>query len=137
MSNILNLPDPEFEHRFSNCQIDPAQFNHEAHLKLAWIHIDRYGVEQAEINIQRQLQDFVAYAGAQDKYNKTLTLAAIKAVYHFMLKSSSNNFRDFITEFPRLKYNFKDLMAAHYSQDIFNSERAKKEFLEPDLVPFD
>jgi len=55
----------------------------------------------------------------------------------FCLKSKLDNFRDFIEEFPRLKYNFKDLLAQHYGIDIFNSEIAKCSFLEPDLLPFD
>ena len=54
-----------------------------------------------------------------------------------MCKSDSDNFKDFITEFPRLNYNFKELMNFHYGFDIYNSEKAKREFLKPDLVPFD
>jgi hypothetical protein len=79
----------------------------------------------------------VEFLGVTDKYNTTLTIAAIKAVYHFMLKSESDNFKDFIDEFPRLKYNFRELMASHYELYIFNSDKAKKEYLEPDLIPFD
>jgi len=67
----------------------------------------------------------------------TLTIAASKAVAHFIQKSKSNSFHDFILEYPRLKNNFKDLMNAHYKIDIFNSAKAKKEFIEPDLLPFD
>jgi len=35
-----------------------------------------------------------------------------------------------------LKTNFKGLMAHHYGVDIYNSKKAKEEFLEPDLKPF-
>lgn len=137
MENHFNLSDTEFEKEFIHCKLNPSDFTHEAHLRLAWININKYGIEQAEKNIQNQLQKFVEFVGAKDKYNMTLTLAAIKAVYHFMLKSNSDNFKDFMTEFPRLKYNFKELMDYHYSFDIYNSKKAKMEFLEPDLVPFD
>ena len=137
MEKYFILCDSEFEKQFINCKLNPAAFTHEAHLRLAWINIDRYGIDQAEKNIQNQLKKFVVFVGAKDKFNMTLTLAAIKAVYHFMLKSNSDNFKDFITEFPRLKSNFKELMYCHYGFDIYNSEKAKTEFLEPDLVPFD
>lgn len=137
MEKHLDFTDSEFEQRFSTCELSPAEFTHEAHLRLAWIHITRYGIEQAEKNITTQLQTFVAFAGAQGKYNLTLTIAAIKAVYHFILKSKSTTFKDFIAEFPRLKYNFKELMACHYGFDIYHSAKAKVEFLEPDLIPFD
>jgi len=137
MENHFKLTDIEFEEKFINCSINPSDFTHEAHLRLAWLNIDKYGIEKAEKNIQSGLKNFVEFVGAKDKYNMTLTLAAIKAVYHFMLKSKSDNFKSFIAEFPRLKNNFKELMAFHYGFDIYTSDRAKKEFLMPDLEPFD
>lgn len=116
--------------------MNPAIFNHEAHLRLAWIHITKYGVDQAIENICTQLLDFVKAVGAEDKYNKTLTIAAVRAVYHFINKSETGNFNDFIGQNPRLKYNFRELIAAHYGIDVFNSETAKREYVEPDLLPF-
>tara|TARA_R110002050_G_scaffold223631_2_gene359483 strand:+ start:1005 stop:1418 length:414 start_codon:yes stop_codon:yes gene_type:complete len=137
MENHFKLTDSEFEQKFINCELIPSDFTHEAHLRLAWINIKKYGIAQAELNIQNQLQTFVEFVGAKDKYNITLTLAAIKAVYHFIFKSNSDNFKSFIAEFPRLKYNFKALMDCHYGFDIYNSEKAKTQFLEPDLIRFD
>ena len=137
MEKHFSLTDAEFERLFAKCALYPADFSHEAHLRLAWIHITRYGILQAIENIEFQLQNFVEHAGAKDKYNKTLTVAAIRAVYHFVLKSQSDNFADFIAEFPRMKNNFRELMEVHYGIDIFTSEKAKTEFIEPDLVPFD
>ena len=137
MENHFDLSDSDFEKKFSSCHLNPAHFTHEAHLRLAWIHINKYGIGQAEKKIQHQLQKFVEFVGAKNKYNTTLTLAALKAVHHFMCKSDADNFKDFITEFPRLNYNFKELMDFHYGFDIYNAEKAKREFLRPDLVPFD
>ena len=137
MEKHFELSNMEFEIQFSNCILDPAIFSHEAHLRLAWIHIKKYGVEKAVQNICTQLLAFVTAVGEKNKFNETVTIAAIKAVYHFMKKSTSNNFPDFIHEFPRLKYNFKELMAFHYKKDIYISEKAKQEYLEPDLLPFD
>jgi hypothetical protein len=130
------LSDEMFEQQFEYCQLDPSIFNHEAHLRLAWIHIKKYGLDNAIENICNQLLIYVNFLGARDKYNKTLTIAAIKAVNHFMNKSLPGNFNDFMQQFPRLKYNFKELIASHYTVDIFNSDIAKKEYLEPDLLPF-
>ncbi|GJM36429.1 MAG: hypothetical protein DHS20C18_54300 [Saprospiraceae bacterium] len=131
------LTNAEFEQRFEAATLDPSLFSHEAHLRLAWIHVTQYGVEQAEENICTQILNFVKHLGAEDKFNKTLTIAAVKAVHHFIQKSKANNFSSFIQEFPRLKTNFKDLLDFHYGFDIFHSERAKKEYLEPDLLPFE
>ncbi len=137
MSNHYALTDLEFEQKFERGNFDPEWFSHEAHIRLAWIHINKYGLEKAIENVCLQLVNFVTQLGVKDKFNKTLTVAAIKAVHHFMLKSKSHNFEGFIAEYPRLKSNFKDLMSCHYNIDIYSYEKAKREFIEPDLLPFD
>lgn len=136
MSHIAKLPDAEFIQQFRDCNIDPAAFNHEAHLRLAWVHIQKNGLEKAKKNIQEQLQKFVDFAGARDKYHTTITVAAIEAVNHFMEKSSAQNFEEFILENPRLKDDFKTLISSHYSFDIFSSEDARKGYVAPDVQPF-
>jgi hypothetical protein len=137
MENHFELTDSEFEQQFKSCELDPTLFSHEAHLRLAYIHIKKYGLGQAITNVCDQLAAYVTHLGATDKYNTTLTFAAVKAVYHFMQKSNANDFKGFIAEFPQLKNEFKRLMQSHYDFDIFNSQKAKKAFLEPNLLPFD
>ncbi len=136
MKDHYKLSDAEFLDQFKNAILDPKLFSHEAHLRLAWIYINNEGLDNAIKKITHQLKNFVTALGASDKYNETVTVAAIKAVYHFWLKSETITFQDFILENPRLKTDFKALLAAHYDIDIFNSEVAKSNFLEPTLLPF-
>lgn len=133
----MELSDSEFSIQFQNCSLDPSNFDHEAHLRLVWIQIEKHGFQQALINIQHQIQKFVKHVGAEEKYHKTLTITAIEIVNHFKKKQTSNSFKEFILEFPDLKNNFKGLIEHHYSYDIFKSVKAKKEYLEPDIMPFE
>ena len=137
MENHFELTNQEFEQQFESTTLPPHLFSHEAHLRLAWIHIKKYGVEKAIENVSSQIKAFAIRHGDRKKFNVTLTAAAVRAVYHFLLKSQSNNFKDFINEFPRLKTSFKDLINSHYSGNIFASPLAKEILLEPDLLPFD
>lgn len=137
MRTHFDLSDTELETAFENCTLDPGLFSHEAHLRLAWIYIKQFEVDEAVDRICFHLARFVTYIGEEDKYNLTLTIAATHAVNHFMNKSKSGNFKDFILEFPRLKNNFRELIETHYGFDIFSNQEAKKTFLEPDLIPFD
>ena len=137
MENHYEKSDREFEQQFADATLERGLFSHEAHLRLAWIHLDQYGIDRAIENIRMQLQHFVNAQGAKDKYNETVTIAAIRAVHHFMRKSATTNFKDFIAENPRLKFQFRDLLGAHYRTDIFISETAKAKYLEPELLPFD
>lgn len=136
MEGHQQLTDEKFEQRFAQCTLDPQLFTHEAHIRLAWIQVKRYGLNKAVNNVCTLLAAFTKHVGAADKYNTTITVAAVKAVSHFMTRSATNNFVDFMDQTPRLKYHFKELMAQHYAIDIFNSGLAKTKFIEPDLLPF-
>ncbi len=136
MENHFQFTDYEFENQFEQSKLAPELFSHEAHLRLAWIHVTKYGLEKAIEKVNNQIINYVSHLGAQDKYNMTLTIAAVKVVYHFVQKSKSSTFQDFINEFPRLKNNFKDILAFHYGIDIFHSTLAKTSYLEPDLLAF-
>jgi len=137
METHADLSDNEFLSQFQECSLPPSLFTHEAHLRLAWLLIHQYGLEEAEERIQKLLKAYVNALGAQDKYNTTLTVAALKAVNHFISRDKFKHFQTFLSAYPRLKTDFKGLMAAHYGFDIYNSPKAKRSFLEPDLLPFD
>ncbi len=128
--------DDEFEKQFESFQLKPGMFSHEAHLRLAYIHIEKYGATIAEKNMCDQIKGFAESLGFYDKFNKTVTIASVKTMNHFIQKAKSDNFRDFIQEFPRLLTNFRDLLSKHYGFNVFADRRAKKEFIEPDLLPF-
>lgn len=131
----LQLSDAEFEKQFEEQKLRPDLFSHEAHIRLAYIHIHKYGLAQAEQNMCEQISQFAAHHGS-DGFNKTVTIAATKAVNHFMQKSSTPDFEGLIQEFPRLITSFKDLLGQHYGFNVFSSKEAKKTYLEPDLQPF-
>lgn len=137
MENHSCLSAKELIQQIESCSLNPKLFTHEAHLRLAWLNIKNHGIEKAIELTQKQLKNYVCALGAIDKYNTTLTIAATKAVYHFMLKSEANTFEEFMKECPRLKTDFRKLIESHYSLDIFNSELAKQQYLEPDLCEFD
>lgn len=136
MEQHFTLTDQAFEEQFANSSLDPTLFTHEAHVRLAWIHIIKYGEQKAIQNITEQIQNYVRHLGATEKYNETLTVAAIKAVKHFTQKGNSETFNEFISTYPRLKQNFKEIIDQHYGFDIFNSLEAKTKYLEPDLLEF-
>lgn len=132
-----DLDDLSFLRKLEDCSLDPTCFSHEAHLRLAWLKLQNSTVEQAISEIRTLLQNYVAHLCAQDKYHETLTVAAVRIVYHFHLKSKAETFDTFIETFPRLKTNFKDLITQHYEFDLFSSEEAKKIYFEPGLLGFD
>lgn len=137
MTHHTDYTDTQFEQAFQSCIFPPALFNHEAHLRLAWLYLNHYGETEAIERISTQLRAYVMALGASDKFNQTLTVAAIKATQHFRGRSKATQFSESLAEWPRLLTDFRALMAAHYSFDVFESTVAKQRYLEPDLLPFD
>ncbi len=45
MEEHFYLTDIQFERQFANCSLNPELFSHEAHLRLAWLHISKYGLK--------------------------------------------------------------------------------------------
>lgn len=136
INNHHELSDLAFEQQFSTSTLAEHLFTHEAHLRLAWIHINKYGIDKAIENVTGQLLRFVDRLGAKDKYNETLTVAALKMVNHFNGKAQTKNFNAFIAEFPKLNTHFKELINTHYSINLLHSAEAKARYLEPDLLSF-
>ncbi len=128
--------DDEFEKVFESFKLKPGLFSHEAHLRLAYIHIRKYGREQTEINMCDQIKGYAESLGIYDKFNKTVTIASVKVMDHFMKKAKSKNFPGLMKEFPRLLTNFRDLLSQHYGFNVFADKQAKHEYIEPDLQPF-
>ncbi len=109
MEQHYTLTDAEFEWQFTSAKLDPAVFSHEAHLRLAWIHLNRYGLERAIEHITGQLRNYTRAVGAADKYNETVTRAAIYAVNHFKIRSGCTDFREFYFGKRALKNQFPQL----------------------------
>jgi len=77
---------------------------------LAKVYHDQGYFEKAIENVSQSIRNFDALHGDGSKFHTTLTVASIKTVNHFMQKSKSHQFADFIQEFPRLKTSFKELL---------------------------
>lgn len=137
MEAHFDLSDKEFARQFANCTLNPQYFTHQAHLRLAWIHIIQYGINKAIENITGQISHFATSNGDTEKYHETITVAAVRTVYHFMLKSEANDFQQLLKEYPRLYTSFQSLLGSHYSDNILYSKHAKQNFIPPDLMPYD
>ena len=106
----FELSDIELKLKFENLTLYPELFTHEAHLRLAWVFITKYGFDNAMTKIKIQLKSFATFIGAPEKYNEGLTDAAIRTVYEFIRCSETDNFNDFIQKNKILKNNFKEII---------------------------
>lgn len=126
MTDRINLTDEQLLQKIEDCTLEPSQFTHETLLRLSWILINKYGLNIA-IEKNRELKENFYINGLKsDKFNVTLTKAYTEILHHFMEKTSTNNFDKLLREFPRLKYNFKNLVKTHYGYNILKEHRTEE-----------
>ena len=72
------MNDKEFITSFENCSIPREQWSHEAHLRMAWIYLTRYPLEQALDKICSGIRRYnMAVTGSTDQYHHTVTIALL------------------------------------------------------------
>ena len=131
------MTDQEFLHAFATAELPPQQFDHKAHLRLAYLMLERHPRDEAGELIGQQIRNYTVQWEASDKYNHTLTLAAVYVMAHFMERKPGLSFEELLHHFPKLLTGFQGLVGQHYSRDLLNSSEAKKNFLQPDKTPFE
>ena len=126
--------DRAFRSAFEACTIAPSQFNHEAHVRLAFIYLTEGDVDSAVQKMRDALLNFLQHNGVPlSKFHETLTRAWVLAVQHFMNRSTSTSAADFIAKNQQLLDS--KIMLTHYSASVLFSTDARASFVEPNLDP--
>ncbi|HEU4589536.1 MAG TPA: hypothetical protein VFS13_01405 [Steroidobacteraceae bacterium] len=135
ISHHISQGDHEFRTAFEAGAIAPADFNHRAHVRLAYIYLATNDVERATYLMRNAIVNFLKHHGiAPMKYHETLTQAWILAVFHFMHRTTSAaSADDFIARTPILLDS--RIMMTHYSVERLFSQHARQAFVAPDLDP--
>jgi len=111
----------------------PAQFNHEAHLRLAYVYLVENDLTAAQERMRGALLGFLATHGIPpEKFHETLTRAWVLAVRHFMSRSPSLCFSEFSAKSQPLLDS--KVMLTHYSSSVLFSPSARASYVEPDLA---
>lgn len=103
------LNDDEFEKQFRNCVLDSELFTHEAHIRIAWIYLKKYGFTLTLNNLPNDLLNYCKSLNSEDKFNLSTTTKSIKLINRQMCKKE-NDFNLFIIKNQDLLLNFKKLI---------------------------
>jgi hypothetical protein len=131
--------DEKFLADFEACRLPLATWHHRDHLKIAYLYLRRYALEEAGTRVRTGIRAHNAAHNLPDLpmsgYHETMTQAWMHLV-HFSLcefgpAASADEFCD---KNPQLSQ--KNLLRFFYTAEVFLSPLAKTEFLEPDVIPF-
>ncbi|TBW49371.1 hypothetical protein EZI54_19790 [Marinobacter halodurans] len=136
MPHFASEDDIAFRMQVESCEFPVSEFNHRAHVRLAYTYLVENGAEESVQLMRHALLGLLKHAGVEPsrKYHQTLTEAWVLAVRHFMANTATSTSADeFIEQNPALLDS--GIMMTHYSADRLFSEQARQSFVAPDLDP--
>jgi len=126
MITTEELNEKKLLEQFENGTLNPILFTHEIQLRISWIYIRKYGVKKATNLFSEYKEQYYKNSLKNNKFNLPLTKAYVEILHFFMERSSTNNFDKLLREFPRLKFNFKELVKTHYGYNILKEHRKEE-----------
>ena len=133
MKHSTSPDDERFRDAFASGKVTLAQFDHRAHVRLAYVLLVKDDVDGATARMRSALLDFMGHHGVDPaKYHETITRAWILAVRHFMERTGDTASADEFIEANPILLDSK-IMLTHYSADLLFSPEARARFVEPDL----
>ena len=135
MKHQMANADREFKAQFETCVLSPSEFNHRAHLRLAYVYLVEHHDDMACQLMRDSLLRFLNHHGVDiSKFHETMTRAWILAVRYFMEHDSgADSANTFIDNNPKMLD--KNIMMTHYSAELLFSEKAREQFVTPDRDP--
>jgi hypothetical protein len=133
---MSELDDDRLWTEFHARTLPEAQWTHAAHLRIAWMHLARYPLDEAHVLMRVGIIRLNAAHGlvetAQRGYHETLTRVWLVLVGAARDRDPCADSRAFIATHAL----GREAPLAHYTRDRLFSLAARALFVPPDLAPF-
>ena len=131
----MQLDDDTFLTRFATRDLGPEHFDHRGHLRMAWLHLTRFELEEANRRVCEGIRDLAIRFDAPEKFSHTLTEALTRIMAARMSEEGRGDFERFLALNADLVGDAEGVLARHYSAQRLNTPRARTGWVEPDLAP--
>lgn len=126
------MTDAAFRNAFETATLPESDFDHEGHVRMAWIYLNQHPLPEAISRFSEDLKRYTRTLGAADKYHETITWFFMVLVNDRMADSDAESWEAFKSEHPDLTASAPALLQAHYSKERLASNAARRRFLLPD-----
>lgn len=120
---------PELE-RFVRGEVDPTQFPHREHVRMAFEMLRRHDFAESVLHYSRALRAMTQRAGRPEAFHQTLTIAFLSLIAERMENGANDDFAAFEQANPDLME--KSAVARCYRAERLASAAARRTFLLPD-----
>ena len=126
------MTDAELARAFEAGAVAPADFDHRAHARVAWVYLrEGPSLEAALDRMRAAIRRFAASAGVPRKYHETITIVWMRLLA--AARDSPGDARelaDVLRGRPELAD--KDLPLRYYSRERLFGDEARERWVEPD-----
>jgi len=116
---------------FEACTFHPSEFRHHQHLTVALWYVWHLSPEKAITKMTNGIRRLAETYGKMG-YHETITLFWLRIVSHFVARQGKNRSLT-STVNALIEDHDKDFIQQFYSAAVLDSDRAKAEWVEPDL----
>ena len=135
--NSAVLTDNDFQTQFENQTLAPEHFDHQGHLRIAWLYLNQYKFKTALIKICNGIKSYAESLGAKDKFNLTVTDAIVKVIAQRIEANPTPTWQLFIEHNQDIYNNAIEVLTQYYSEKQLFSDSAKATVLTPDIKPIE
>lgn len=129
-------PIPQFTvELFEAGTIDVEAFDHDAHIYVAWLYLERHALPEAIQNFAAALKRLTTQLGIPGKYHETITWFFMFLIEERRKESSARDWYSFRHENDDLFVRGDDsILNRYYKRSTLGSDRARRSFLLPDRL---
>ena len=122
------------------CRIEAGSFNHEAHVYLAWLYLDRYSVAEAIERFTAALKRLTLKLGVPGKYHSTITWFFMLLIAERRSAEAGRSGQPNL-DWTNFKQNNDDLLRRddnvlhrYYNTETLATDEARRTFVLPDRL---
>lgn len=134
----MNLSETQIEktfQAFESATLEPGRFNHEAHIQVGWRYLQEFDQLEAINRFTAAIKRLTQKLGVTDKYHETITWFYLLKIAERCAGITEGDWNAFKTANPDLFQWNPSIVQKYYSDALLWSEKARRRFVLPDLVP--
>ena len=116
---------------FERGDIDPARFDHRAHIYVGWLYTGTCPLSEAIGRFTAALKRLTVQIGASDKYHETITWCFLLVIAERRLQADEG-WDAFRRDNDDLFGRSADVLGRHYSPELLATRAARETFVLPD-----
>jgi hypothetical protein len=114
--------------------IDSAEFDHAAHIYVAWLYLQRFPAATAISRFTQALRRLTARLGVPGKYHATISWFYMLLIAERLTNASTKNWNEFRQDNDDLFRRDDNVLARYYSDNLLSSDLARQSFVLPDKL---